>query len=105
MRNYYIMSHEFSQNFWKIIPQYFGKTPLIAKFSSVFTTYSLPLFLKTFSAPFFLFQNFPTFFQNFIKFLCNFATIFFRFFKIFLELTRSYPVISPKVQQKSLKSS
>ncbi len=59
-------------------------------------------FLRVFQK---LFQNFPNFFRNFIKFLLNFSIVSLKIFQIFLCLIRIYPVIFPRLLQKSLKSS
>ncbi len=52
-----------------------------------------------------MFKNFSNLFQNFIEFLRNSCTVPLQVFQNSLVLIRSYPVISPKLLQKSPKFS
>ncbi len=70
------MPLEFSENFWKIISRFLGKTPINARFVSFFTTCLLFTFHNSFSIlSYNRFQNFFKFFLNFICFLLNFTAV------------------------------
>ncbi len=77
LQSHFKMSQEFSQNFWKIISQFFAKTPTNARFfwiSSrlVYCTHFWTLFQCLLSQNHF--ENFSKFFQKFIRFLRHFST-------------------------------
>ncbi len=70
------MSREFSQNIWKIIFQFLGKTPINANFLKFFRSlFIIHISEHIFNASLKSFLELSKFFQNFIRFLRNFSTL------------------------------